>query len=112
VEIVQNHSPDGSPSDIVCLSSLFNWRNELMVALNLEFEEVLWQVRSWPATARRDLARRLLESLEKSTEADGGESRGYPSHEVLGLLATSAGVPDDVECRRILEEELIRKSSP
>jgi hypothetical protein len=83
-----------------------------MVALNLEFEEVLRQVRSWPAAARRDLAQRLLESLENSAEADRGERRGYPSREVLGLLSSSAGRPDDAECRRILEEELIRKTSP
>jgi hypothetical protein len=83
-----------------------------MVALNSEFEEVLRRVCSWPATARRDLAHRLLESLEKPTDAQGGKRRGHASHEVLGLLTTSSGIPDDVECRRILEEELIRKSSP
>ena len=78
-----------------------------MVASNLEMEEVLRRVASWPATKRFSLARRLLETLEQTS--DERETVGYPSKDVLEMLATGRPAPDDAECRRILEDELARK---
>ena len=80
----------------------------MMVAPNIEMEELLKQVESWPAATRLKFARRLLESLERTPEALQ-KRRGAPVEEVLGLLASGGPVPNDEECQRILEEELLKK---
>ncbi len=79
-----------------------------MVAPNVEMEEVLRRVATWPAALQLSFARRILEALEHGREIKG-QTRGAPVEDLLGLLATSGPVPDDAECRRILEEELLKK---
>jgi len=79
-----------------------------MVAPNIEMEEVLRRVAAWPVAIRLSFARRVLETLEQVPDVER-KTRGAPVEEVLGLLATGGPVPDDAECRRILEEELLKK---
>jgi hypothetical protein len=80
----------------------------MMVAANIEMEEVLRKVAAWPVALRLKFARRVLETLERAPDAER-KTRGAPVEEVLGLLATGGAVPDDEECRRILEDELLKK---
>jgi hypothetical protein len=79
-----------------------------MVALKVEVEEVLKRVESWPAATRLVFARRVLETLDHEPE-EALKRRGAPVEEILGLLATGGPVPNDEECQRILEEELLKK---
>lgn len=79
-----------------------------MVAPNIEMEEVLRRVAQWPAAVQLRFARRVLEALETGRNGDQ-KTRGAPVEDVLGMLATGGPVPDDDECRRILEEELLKK---
>jgi len=83
-----------------------------MVASNLEMEEILRRVASWPATARLSFARRVLESLEQEPDDTEDEFRGDPLESVQGLLANGKTPPDDAECRQILNEERMRKYGP
>ena len=84
-----------------------------MVASNVEFEEILRRVSTWPTDARMHLARQIIQTAEVPPTEPVTESktRGYSSQEVRGMLATGNPPPDDAECRRILEDELIRKYS-
>ncbi len=79
-----------------------------MVAPNVEMEELLRRVAAWPIPIQLSFARRVLETLEHGRNVER-QIRGAPVEDVLGLLATGGPVPDDEECRRILEEELLKK---
>ena len=69
--------------------------------------EVWEQVKTWPPSQRITLARRILESLE--TPVRGAAPPRKSLRNLLGLLKTDAPPPTDEECRKILEEELIKK---
>ena len=68
-----------------------------------EMAEVLDRVRMWTPRQRLALARRILESLETPPP------RRMPLDDVFGLLRTDRPAPTDEECRRIVEEERLRK---
>ena len=80
-----------------------------MVAMSLEVEQVLKQVKSWPVETRIVLARRLLETLDGGERSTPGELKGPPSQQVLGLWNPGGAAPTDEECAQILAEELRRK---
>ena len=79
-----------------------------MVTSNSEMEELIKQVSAWPVAIRRQLVRRVLETIDLETGPSIGR-RKKPSSEVLGMLATDAPPPNDEECQRMLEDELIQK---
>ena len=79
-----------------------------MATPNSEMEELIKQVSAWPVAARRQLARRVLETIDLETCPSIGR-RKKPSSEVLGVLATDAPPPNDQECQRMVEDELIQK---
>lgn len=80
-----------------------------MVAPNPELEHILRQVRSWPIANRLTLARRVLEMIDEEATFPPPTTKGPAAHEILGMLNPTGSAPDDEECRRILEEELLRK---
>ena len=80
-----------------------------MVAMTLEVEQILTQVKSWPVETRIVLARRLLETLDAEATSTGGEFKGPPAQQVLGLWNPGGPAPSDEECAQILAEELRRK---
>jgi hypothetical protein len=75
--------------------------------------EVVSRVRSWPVAMRIELARRILETLENPPVEKSPPKRpcGPTSAEVAAMFKTDKPAPNDEECQRILEEELIRKYS-
>jgi hypothetical protein len=82
----------------------------MMVASNFQLEELVEQVKSWPAETRIILARRVLETLE---EPPRKPARMRPTvDEFRGMLRTDGMAPTDEECEAILVEELTRKYSP
>ena len=60
-----------------------------------------------PPNERRELADKILESLER--EAPQQPTEGKSVMKMLGLWAGATPPPDDKECRRILEDELLKK---
>ena len=72
-----------------------------------EISEVVARVAAWPPAERIKLARRILETVE--TAGEKRSSRGYSAAEVIALLKMPQPAPNDAECKRILEEELLRK---
>lgn len=83
-----------------------------MVALNAELEALVQQVKLWPVETRIALARRVLETLEPTTDASRPSPKGPPARQVLGLWNPGGEALTDEECERILVEELLRKHSP
>jgi hypothetical protein len=69
--------------------------------------EVWERVKTWTPSRRTTLARRILESLD-TPETEPAPNR-QSLKDLLGLLKTDAPPPTDEECRRILEEELMKK---
>ena len=80
-----------------------------MVALSLEMEEVLQQVKSWPTEIRIALIRRVLDTLSPGLQTPSPGSRGPSAQQVLGLWDVGDDAPTDAECEQILAEELVRK---
>lgn len=72
-----------------------------------EITDVLDRVRNWTPEMRAALAQRLLETIETPLISDPPRTMGL--ERVIGLLKTSDPPPDDEECRRIVEEERLRK---
>lgn len=68
--------------------------------------EVLDRVKTWPPDERRDLAQRILQTLPAEPAQPSGKA-GLRA--LLGLARTEGPPPSDEECRRILEEELLKK---
>lgn len=60
-----------------------------------------------PPGERRELAEKILESLER--EAPQQSAEGKSVMKMLGLWAGVSPPPDDEQCRRILEDELLKK---
>lgn len=80
-----------------------------MVALSTEVEEVVEQVRTWPAETRITLARRVLETLDSRASPSTTGIKGPPAQRVLGLWNPGGAAPTDEECDQILADELLRK---
>ena len=60
-----------------------------------------------PPGERRELADKILESLEHGAPQQPTEGKSVMK--MLGLWAGASPPPDDEECRRILEDELLKK---
>ena len=84
-------------------------QESIMVALSSEVEEVVEQIRLWPAETRIVLARRVLETLDTGSTISNAGFKGPPAEQVLGLWNPSGTAPTDEECDRILADELRRK---
>ena len=80
-----------------------------MVALSPEVEEVVEQIKLWPAENRIALARRVLETLDGALNLATAGFKGPPTQQVLGLWNPSGTAPTDDECDNILADELRRK---
>jgi hypothetical protein len=79
----------------------------MSVAESEPISEVWEQVKTWSKSRRITLARRILESLDTTEMQPTLPRRSLK--DLLGLLKTDAPPPTDEECRRILEEELMKK---
>jgi hypothetical protein len=75
-----------------------------------KYYDVFETVRHWPAEARRDLLRDVLKTLDE--ERPARLTRGFSADQVIQLLHSDQRAPNDEECDRILEEELMKKYSP
>lgn len=72
-----------------------------------EIAEVLNLAGAWPPGRRIALVERLLGTVRAELEAP---TSARPSlRNLVGLARLDVPPPDDEECRRILEEELMRK---
>lgn len=100
-----------------------------------EFVDTLNRITSWPPQLRIALARRVLESVESSPDPTYAATLGrlpardrvaellqglatpkiseppqtLPLDQVVGILKPDGWSPNDEECERILEAELMRK---
>jgi hypothetical protein len=72
-----------------------------------KLEGILNQLKDWPSLERLRLARRILETIE--TDTVSAPPRRGSLKDLLGILKTDAPPPTDEECRRIIEEERMRK---
>ena len=72
----------------------------------VEMSNVLRQVADWPEQDRVVLARTILATVRPSATR---ATRGYSAEEVIALLKMPQPASSDAECRRILEDELLRK---
>lgn len=80
-----------------------------MVALSSEVDEVVEQIKLWPAETRIALARRVLEMLDGGSSTSPAGFKGPPAQRVLGLWNPGGTAPNDDECDHILADELRRK---
>ena len=71
-----------------------------------EMFEVLERVRTWDAKMRIDLARQILETVVPPQILP---PQTMPLDEVIGILKTDAPAPTDEECKKIIEEERMKK---
>ena len=71
------------------------------------YRDVFETIRQWPVEARRDLLRDVSRTLDD--ERPVRPTRGYSADEVIRMLKSDHPAPNDEECDRILEEELMRK---
>ena len=72
-----------------------------------EMSEVLERVRTWDIETRIDLARRILETVTLSRPPKPAQKMSLD--EVVGILKTDVPPPTDEECKKIIEEERIKK---
>ena len=72
-----------------------------------EMFEVLNRVRTWEPEMRIDLARRILETLVP--QQIPSPPRTMSPEEVFGILKIDGPPPTDEECRKIIEEERMKK---
>jgi hypothetical protein len=63
------------------------------------------QVRSWPENVRIELAQEILSTVQ----GNGGAPAKRSLKDLLGIMRGAGVPPDDAECQRILEDELVRK---
>ena len=89
-------------------SPLYNlvviWR---LILNSKEMFEVLERVRTWDTEMRIDLARRILETLVSSKISP--PPRTMSPEDVFGILKTGRPPPTDEECKKIIEEERLKK---
>ena len=80
----------------------------LMESVNLkEIFEVWDRVRTWDPEMRIDLARRILETVVPSRIQPPPQTMSLD--EVVGIAKTDAPPPTDEDCKKILEEERLKK---
>ncbi len=72
-----------------------------------EMFEVWNRVRTWDPEMRIDLARRILETLASSQILPPPQTMSLDK--VIGIAKTDAVPPTDEECKKILEEERMKK---
>ncbi len=72
-----------------------------------EMFEVWNRVKAWEPEMRIDLARRILETVVPSKNPPPPQAMSLG--EVIGVAKTDAPPPTDEECKKILEEERIKK---
>jgi hypothetical protein len=72
-----------------------------------EMFEVLQRVKTWDPEMRIDLARRILETVVP--EQILPPPRTMSLDEVIGIAKTDLPPPTDEECKKILEEERMKK---
>lgn len=72
-----------------------------------EMFEVLDRVRTWDTEMRIDLARRILETVVPARPLKPAQTMSLD--EVIGILKTDAPPPTDEECKKIVEEERLKK---
>jgi hypothetical protein len=73
-----------------------------------ELTEVLDRVRSWSGEARIVLARRILETLERSPR-EARRSQARSVHELIGIGAGAGPAPDDQTIRHWIDEHRVEK---
>ena len=79
-----------------------------MKSANLkEIFEVWNRVRTWDPEMRIDLARRILETVVPSQIQPPPQIMSLD--EVIGIAKTDASPPTDQDCKKILEEERMKK---
>ncbi len=79
-----------------------------MESANLkEIFEVWNRVRVWEPEMRIDLARRILETVGPSQIQPSPQTMSLD--EVVGIAKTDALPPTDEDCKKILEEERMKK---
>ena len=79
----------------------------MSVSAPSDFEGLLDQLKTLPASDRLRMARMILETLE--TGVSEPPQRPRPFSDLVGLLKTDAPPPTDEECQEFLEEELMKK---
>ena len=80
----------------------------LMQSANLkEIFEVWNRVRTWDPEMCIDLARRILETVVPSRIHPPPQTMALD--EVIGIAKTDAPPPTDEDCKKILEEERMKK---
>ena len=68
----------------------------------------MWnRVRTWDPEMRIDLARRILETVGPSRIQPPPQTMSLD--EVIGIAKTDAPPPTDKDCKKILEEERMKK---
>ena len=72
-----------------------------------EMSEVLDRVRTWNMEMRIDLARRILETLVSPQISP--PPRTISQEDIFGILKTDGPPPTDEECKKIIEEERLKK---
>ncbi len=79
----------------------------------LQVADIIECVKTWPATMRVTLARRILETIDApSVPEPVRRQRGPTAAEVAAMFKIDKPAPSDEECQRILEEELSEKYMP
>ena len=78
-----------------------------MASVHYSEQSILDEVRTWDPERRRALARQILATAEPPRVAT--PPRRLQPESLLGFLRTEAPVPTDEECRRIVEEERLKK---
>ena len=72
-----------------------------------EMFEVLQRVKTWQPDMRIDLARRILETLVPRQIPP--PPRTMSPEDIFGILKTEGPPPTDEECKKIVEEERMKK---
>jgi hypothetical protein len=76
------------------------------MAAQIDLDEVLRQVASWPAERRAWLAHALVESLER----DARDSATKPKlKKIIGVARGAGAPPTDEAVRQIINQERMRK---
>ena len=72
-----------------------------------EMFEVLQRVRTWQPDIRIDLARRILETVVPSRPLPPPQTMTL--EEIQAIMKTDEPPPTDEECKKIIEEERLKK---
>ena len=72
-----------------------------------EMFEVLQRVKTWQPDMRIDLARRILETVVPSRPPPPPQTMTL--EEIQAIMKTDKPPPTDEECRKIIEEERMKK---